>query len=103
MFAARTFAPAPASGAEGLRVAAYNVRMGFGMDGRFSVTEQAEALPARRVPGRASLPHPAGETGSDQQIDHVLHTGDLAPSDPANPDVPHSDHRPVAATLTPVA
>lgn len=251
-FAARTFAPAPAGGAEGLRVAAYNVRMGFGMDGRFSVTEQAEALrrldadvvvlsevdrgwllnggndglsrlalelgmaahwgPAdgplwgdavltslpvtreRRHPltpsgptgaqalevtvdhggtavtvvsthvqpadydfraessrrqlseiaeiarragergtpvvvagdlniepddpawglltehglldaFRDARPFPTlpGETGSDQQIDHVLHTGDLAPSDPANPDVPHSDHRPVAVTLTPVA
>ncbi|MEE2039123.1 endonuclease/exonuclease/phosphatase family protein [Nocardiopsis sp. CT-R113] len=43
-----------------------------------------------------------GGTGSDQQIDHVLHTGDLQAGDPANPDVPHSDHRPVAVTLTPV-
>lgn len=38
---------------------------------------------------------------SDQQIDHVLISEDLAPSDPANPDVPHSDHRPIAVTLTP--
>ncbi|WP_435109073.1 hypothetical protein [Nocardiopsis synnemataformans] len=53
---------------------------------------------------RDARPFPTlpGETGSDQQIDHVLHTGDLVPSDPANPDVPHSDHRPVAVTLTPV-
>lgn len=42
-------------------------------------------------------------TGSDQQIDHVLHTDDLVPGDPANPDVPHSDHRPVAVTLTPAS
>lgn len=42
-----------------------------------------------------------GQTGSDQQIDHVLHSEDLVPGDPANPDVPYSDHRPVAVTLSP--
>ncbi len=40
-------------------------------------------------------------TRSDQQIDHVLISEDLEPSEPANPDVPHSDHRPIAVTLTP--
>lgn len=42
----------------------------------------------------------AADTRSDQQIDHVLATEELTASDPANPDVPHSDHRPVAVTLT---
>ena len=41
------------------------------------------------------------ETGSDQQIDHVLVTENLIADEPANPDVPYSDHRPIAVTLTP--
>ncbi|GAB3706522.1 endonuclease/exonuclease/phosphatase family protein [Nocardiopsis oceani] len=41
------------------------------------------------------------ETESDQQIDHVLTTDDLGASDTANPDVPYSDHRPIAVTLAP--
>ncbi|MFD6948722.1 endonuclease [Nocardiopsis sp. TSRI0078] len=51
--------------------------------------------------GVRPFPTLPGQAGSDQQIDHVLHSADLVPSDPANPDVPHSDHRPVAVTLTP--
>lgn len=247
---ARTGAPAPESGAEGLRVAAYNVRMGFGMDGRLSVAEQADALraldadvvalsevdrgwllngghdglsmlaerlgmtaywgpadgpfwgdavltslPVTEVRGHAlpasgptgaqalavtmewadtevsviathlqpegydlanpsasdqmsalmlvaeetrwttrapvviagdlnfepeelplegwsggdyqdafasvrPFPTMAADTRSDQQIDHILTSDDLVPSDPANPDVPHSDHRPIAVTLS---
>ncbi|MET9782682.1 endonuclease/exonuclease/phosphatase family protein [Nocardiopsis alba] len=38
---------------------------------------------------------------SEQQIDHILVTDDWRPSDPAAPDVPHSDHRPIAITLHP--
>lgn len=38
---------------------------------------------------------------STKQLDHVLVTPDLVPSDPAIPDVPHSDHRPIAVTLAP--
>ncbi|WP_067602219.1 endonuclease/exonuclease/phosphatase family protein [Nocardiopsis listeri] len=46
------------------------------------------------------FPTMAADTRSDQQIDHILVTEELTASDPANPDVPHSDHRPVAVTLT---
>ncbi|CAM3301538.1 endonuclease/exonuclease/phosphatase family protein [Stackebrandtia soli] len=35
-----------------------------------------------------------------EQIDHILTTPDLRPSDPANPPAPYSDHRPVAVSLT---
>ncbi|MFJ9555475.1 endonuclease/exonuclease/phosphatase family protein [Nocardiopsis sp. NPDC101807] len=51
--------------------------------------------------GARPFPTLSGETGSDRQIDHILHTGDLEAADPANPDLPHSDHRPVAVTLSP--
>jgi endonuclease/exonuclease/phosphatase family metal-dependent hydrolase len=37
----------------------------------------------------------------DAQIDHILVTPGFRFVDPANPDVPHSDHRPVAVTLLP--
>ncbi|SIO85798.1 endonuclease/exonuclease/phosphatase family protein [Nocardiopsis sp. JB363] len=46
------------------------------------------------------FPTMAADTRSDQQIDHILTTEELTASDPANPDVPHSDHRPIAVTLT---
>ena len=46
------------------------------------------------------FPTMAAGTRSEQQIDHILVTEELTTSDPANPDVPHSDHRPVAVTLT---
>lgn len=46
------------------------------------------------------FPTMVAATRSDQQIDHILTTGELTASDPANPDVPYSDHRPVAVTLT---
>ena len=46
------------------------------------------------------FPTMAADTRSDQQIDHILSTEDLTASDPAGPDVPHSDHRPIAVTLT---
>lgn len=46
------------------------------------------------------FPTMAADTRSDQQIDHILTTEELTASDPAGPDVPHSDHRPVAVTLT---
>lgn len=46
------------------------------------------------------FPTMAAGTRSDQQIDHVLITEEWEPSDPAGPDVPHSDHRPIAVTLT---
>ncbi|RJL24261.1 metal-dependent hydrolase [Bailinhaonella thermotolerans] len=49
----------------------------------------------------ASRPFVTIPGGSREQIDHVLVTPGLTPSAPANPDVPHSDHRPVAVTLTP--
>jgi endonuclease/exonuclease/phosphatase family metal-dependent hydrolase len=39
--------------------------------------------------------------GDPQQIDQILFAGGFAASDPANPDVPWSDHRPIAITLTP--
>ena len=39
----------------------------------------------------------------DAQIDHILTTPGFRFVDPANPDVPHSDHRPVAVTLVPAA
>lgn len=39
--------------------------------------------------------------GDDEQIDHILTTPGFRYLDPANPDVPHSDHRPVAVTLQP--
>ncbi|MBX6748627.1 MAG: endonuclease/exonuclease/phosphatase family protein [Micromonosporaceae bacterium] len=39
----------------------------------------------------------------DSQIDHILTTPGFRYVDPANPDVPHSDHRPVAVTLIPTA
>jgi endonuclease/exonuclease/phosphatase family metal-dependent hydrolase len=35
------------------------------------------------------------------QIDHILTSPGFRYLDPANPDVPHSDHRPVAVTLVP--
>jgi endonuclease/exonuclease/phosphatase family metal-dependent hydrolase len=37
----------------------------------------------------------------DAQIDHILTTPGFRYVDPANPDVAHSDHRPVAVTLVP--
>ena len=36
-----------------------------------------------------------------EQIDHILTTPGFRYRDPANPDVPWSDHRPVAVTLLP--
>jgi endonuclease/exonuclease/phosphatase family metal-dependent hydrolase len=39
--------------------------------------------------------------GEAEQIDHILTTGGFRYVDPANPDVPWSDHRPVAITLIP--
>jgi len=39
--------------------------------------------------------------GDEEQIDHVLTTPGFRYVDPANPDVPHSDHRPIAITLLP--
>ncbi|GAA4907771.1 endonuclease/exonuclease/phosphatase family metal-dependent hydrolase [Stackebrandtia albiflava] len=49
----------------------------------------AESRPLYSIPG-----------DSTEQIDHVLVTADWTATDPANPDVPHSDHRPIAVTLT---
>ena len=46
------------------------------------------------------FPTMAAGTRSDQQIDHILISREWEPSDPAGPDVPHSDHRPIAVTLT---
>jgi endonuclease/exonuclease/phosphatase family metal-dependent hydrolase len=37
--------------------------------------------------------------GEPKQIDHILHSGGFTATDPANPDVPWSDHRPIAVTL----
>ncbi|MGC5010517.1 endonuclease/exonuclease/phosphatase family protein [Streptosporangium sp. DT93] len=42
---------------------------------------------------------PSGRGGPVEQIDHVLVTPGFAGKDPVNPDVPHSDHRPIAVTL----
>jgi endonuclease/exonuclease/phosphatase family metal-dependent hydrolase len=39
--------------------------------------------------------------GDEEQIDHILTTPGFRYVDPANPDVPHSDHRAVAVTLLP--
>jgi endonuclease/exonuclease/phosphatase family metal-dependent hydrolase len=39
--------------------------------------------------------------GDEEQIDHILTTPGFRYADPANPDVPHSDHRPIAITLLP--
>jgi endonuclease/exonuclease/phosphatase family metal-dependent hydrolase len=41
--------------------------------------------------------------GAPQQIDHILVTPDLVGTAPANPDVPWSDHRPIAVTLLPTS
>jgi endonuclease/exonuclease/phosphatase family metal-dependent hydrolase len=38
----------------------------------------------------------------EEQIDHILATPGFRFVDPAHPDVPYSDHRPVAVTLLPV-
>jgi endonuclease/exonuclease/phosphatase family metal-dependent hydrolase len=40
--------------------------------------------------------------GDEEQIDHILTTDGFRYVDPANPDVPHSDHRAVAVTLLPL-
>jgi endonuclease/exonuclease/phosphatase family metal-dependent hydrolase len=37
--------------------------------------------------------------GEPKQIDHILHSGGFTATDPANPDAPWSDHRPIAVTL----
>jgi endonuclease/exonuclease/phosphatase family metal-dependent hydrolase len=39
--------------------------------------------------------------GDPQQIDQILFTNGFTAGDPANPDLPWSDHRPIAATLMP--
>ncbi|MGV9775143.1 endonuclease/exonuclease/phosphatase family protein, partial [Streptosporangium sp. NPDC003464] len=52
----------------------------------------APARPLSTVPG-AGVPA--------EQIDHVLVTPGFDGKDQANPDVHHSDHRPVAVTLVP--
>jgi endonuclease/exonuclease/phosphatase family metal-dependent hydrolase len=51
----------------------------------------ADARPVNTIP----------TPGDAQQIDHILFTGGFSASDPANPDLPWSDHRPIAVTLTP--
>ncbi|MFI6511860.1 endonuclease/exonuclease/phosphatase family protein [Streptosporangium sp. NPDC050855] len=50
----------------------------------------APVRPFDTVPGRG---------GPVEQIDHVLVTPGMTGKDQANPDVPHSDHRPIAVTL----
>jgi endonuclease/exonuclease/phosphatase family metal-dependent hydrolase len=37
--------------------------------------------------------------GDEEQIDHILTTPGFRYVDPANPDLPHSDHRAIAVTL----
>ncbi|WP_025274810.1 endonuclease/exonuclease/phosphatase family protein [Haloglycomyces albus] len=44
------------------------------------------------------FPTTPGE-GEAVQIDHVFLSPDLTPSNPANPNVEHSDHRPIAVTV----
>ncbi|WP_406313669.1 endonuclease/exonuclease/phosphatase family protein [Streptosporangium sp. NBC_01639] len=44
-------------------------------------------------------PFPTVPGGSAEQIDHVLVTPEFTGRDQANPDVSHSDHRPIAVTL----
>jgi len=50
-------------------------------------------------PVAADRPFPSIPGDSPQQIDHILVTADFTVVDAVNPDVPHSDHRPIAMTL----
>nr|BFE80927.1 endonuclease/exonuclease/phosphatase family protein [Planobispora longispora] len=51
----------------------------------------APVRPFRTIPG-----------DSPEQIDHVLVTPGFTGRDHANPDIDHSDHRPIAVTLVPI-
>lgn len=59
-----------------------------------------DTLTAAGLSDPFSRPFPTipGDTG--QQIDHILLTDEFTARDPANPDLPHSDHRPIAVTVT---
>lgn len=50
-------------------------------------------------PVAADRPFPSIPGDSPQQIDHILVTEEFTVVDAVNPDVPHSDHRPIAMTL----
>lgn len=64
---------------------AWRVLTGAGLTDPFAPVRPFNTIPSR--------------SGPAEQIDHVLVTPGFTGKDQANPDVPYSDHRPVAVTL----
>ncbi|MET7301277.1 hypothetical protein [Embleya sp. NPDC005575] len=84
-------APVPDPAAGALRVVTYNIRMGFGVDGRFDPDRTANTIRALKPDYPADNPK--------KEIDQILVDPRLRVAAVDSPPSQASDHLPIAVTL----